>query len=123
MKGSKFERELVHMLWEKGFAAVRVPASGSISHPVPDVIAGNGQKYIAIEVKARSNLPIYISEREVNDLVDFSRIFGAEPFIGVKIRKIGWKFLKIEHLKKTKVGYKIDEEVYNLGLKFEDIIK
>jgi len=123
VKGSRFERELVHMFWEKGFAAIRTPASGSIRHPVPDVIAGNGQKYLAIEVKARSKLPVYISEKDINELIEFSRIFGAEPFIGVRISKMGWKFLKIEHLKRTKMGYKIDEEVYDLGLKFEDIIK
>ena len=42
--GSKEERDLVNMLWDVGFAAMRAPASGGATkRPLPDVLAGNGE--------------------------------------------------------------------------------
>jgi len=60
-KGSRFERELLNLFWESGFAAIRVAGSGSSSNPSPDLVAGNGKKFYAVEVKMRKNLPLYIS--------------------------------------------------------------
>ena len=40
-KGSAEERDLVHKLWERNFAAMRAPASGGATkNPLPDVVAG-----------------------------------------------------------------------------------
>ncbi len=121
-KGYRFERELVHMLWRRGFAAIRAPASGSIGYPVPDIVAGNGRRYVAIEVKMRSNLPVYVSKEEVDELIRFSEIFGAEPFLAVRIAKVGWRFLRLDELKRTKNGYKIDEDVFYSGLEFDEFV-
>ena len=46
-KGSKAERDLIHMFWAKGFGAMRAAGSGSTQHPSPDVIAGNGKTFFA----------------------------------------------------------------------------
>jgi len=121
-KGYRFERELVDMLWNLGFAAVRVPGSGVMSKPAPDVIAGNGSRYLAIQIKMRSKLPLYFREKEVDDLVKFSKIFGAEPVLAVRLPYKGWKFLKPEMLKRTDKGYKVDEEVYGRGLDFDELL-
>ncbi len=121
-KGYRFERELIHMFWRRGFAAVRVPASGSISYPVPDIIAGNGNRYLAIEVKMRSKLPVYIPREDVENLIKFSETFGAEPFIAVRIPNMGWRFLSLNNLKRTKNGYKVDDEVFHSGLEFDELV-
>ncbi len=121
-KGYRFERELVHMLWKSGFAAIRSPASGSMSYPVPDIIAGNGRRYIAIEVKMRANLPVYIPKEDVDNLVKFSEVFGAEPFIAVRIPNEGWRFLCLNDLKRTKNGYKVDDDVFYSGLEFDELV-
>ena len=121
-KGTRFERELIHRLWENGFAAMRSPGSGSISYPMPDIVAGNGKKFIAIEVKMRAELPVYLSEQEVKELVMFANLFGAEPFIGVKIPRVDWKFFRIAQLKETKKGYKIDKEAFVLGIDLEEVL-
>ena len=56
-KGSAEERELVHKLWDRNFAAMRAPASGGATKiPLPDVIAGNGKIYLAIEVKTTKKI-------------------------------------------------------------------
>ena len=121
-RGDRYERELVRMLWNAGFAAVRVPASGAMSFPLPDVIAGNGRRYLAMEVKRRSTLPLYLTTIELEALVEFSKLFGAEPFVAVRIPKSEWRFVRPEELKRTKRGYKVDDEVYFGGLDFDELV-
>jgi len=120
-KGTRFERELLGMLWKAGFAAVRVPASGAMSYPSPDIVAGNGERYLAIEVKMRSSLPLYVPKEDIDRLEKFSRIFGAEAVLAVRISKVGWRFVFPELLKRTKNGYKVDEEVFYSGLEFDEL--
>ncbi len=120
-KGSRFERELLNLFWESGFAAIRVAGSGSSSNPSPDLVAGNGKKFYAVEVKMRKNLPLYISGERVRELAMFSNLFGAEPLIALKLPRKKWKFFRIEDLIETEKGYKISEENYHLGKDFGEI--
>jgi len=122
VKGVRFERQLLHKLWDNGFAAIRSPASGAISYPVPDIIAGNGKRFLAIEVKMRKSLPLYLKRQEIKELVMFSTLFGAEPFVAIKILKSDWRFVSVSKLKETNKGYKVDEEVYNLSIDFNELI-
>ncbi len=112
-KGARLERELVNILWRSGFAAIRAPSSGSASkNPLPDVIAGNGKRYLAIEVKSRKKLPFYIPGNEIKSLRDFCGIFGAEPYVGLRIDYQDWRFIRVDDLKKTEgENYRIDEDV------------
>lgn len=119
-KGMKFERDLIHMFWDKGYAALRTAGSGAARYPTPDVVAGNGNKFIALEVKKRNSLPVYLTENEVRELVMFSNLFGASAYIAVKIPRKEWKFIDIEQLKKGK-SYRVDEEVYSTGIDFEGV--
>jgi Holliday junction resolvase len=121
-KGIKFERELIHRLWENGFAAVRSAGSGAARYPMPDIVAGNGEKFIAFEVKKREKMPVYLTGREVKELAMFSNLFGAEPFIAVKIPKENWRFFSIDGLKETESSYKIDEKIFKNGLELEDVL-
>ena len=120
-KGSRFERDLISELWKEGFAAVRVAGSGISTYPCPDIVAGNGEIFIAIEVKMRKSLPLYLSDDEIRQLKDFSIFFGAKPYIALKLPRKKWRFFTIEMLEKTEKNYKIDEMVYGLGLQLEEI--
>jgi len=122
VKGERFERELVNMFWDEGFAATRIPASGSMSYPSPDIIAGNGKRYLAIEVKMRSNLPVYIPKQDIDNLIRFSERFGAEPYVAIKIKKMGWRFFKVDQLKETRGGFKVDESNFYSGFDFKGLI-
>lgn len=65
-KGERRERELVNLLDECGFAVMRAPASGSpTDRELPDGIAGNGERFSAIEAKSSSGNPIYLDAEEV----------------------------------------------------------
>ena len=103
-KGSAEERDLVHKLWERNFAAMRAPASGGATkNPLPDVIAGNGKLYLAIEVKTTTKDKVYIDSPQIEALCEFSKIFGAKPY---STRNGNYKVEKDYALEK---GFEIDE--------------
>ncbi|MDR2623911.1 MAG: Holliday junction resolvase [Methanobrevibacter sp.] len=124
-KGSKEERDLVHIFWDKGFAAMRAPASGGATKkPLPDVLAGNSKKYLAIEVKTTTKELIYVDSSQIDGLYKFCEIFGAEPYLGVKFKQTKWLFLNIESMTKTKSkNYKVDKNLaLEKGLDIDEVI-
>ena len=111
-KGDRRERELVTALDEAGFAVMRAPASGSATaRELPDVLAGNGEDFYAIEVKSSSGNPIYLSGEEVEALVYFARNFGAKPRVGVRFDREDWYFFHPGDLYETDGGnYRVKSE-------------
>jgi len=96
-KGYRYERELVEWLWRRGYAATRIPASGAANkHPVPDIVAGNGRVYLAIELKMRAGARFYVSKSQVERLYVFARRFGATPLVVFKIPYVEYKAIIVE---------------------------
>lgn len=123
--GSREERELVKMLWDADCAAMRAPASGGATKkPLPDVLAGNGKVYLAIEVKSTSLERIYINSEKIVGLKEFADTFGAIPYIGVKFIRKKWRFICPDDLYKTKNNnYRVNIELaFDKGLEFDEII-
>ena len=124
-KGSIEERDLVKMFWDAGFAAMRAPASGGATkRPLPDVLAGNGDKYLAIEVKSTRQEHIYIDNEKISNLVEFCDIFGAVPYVGAKFIRKPWRFIKISDLYVTRSNnYRVNLDLaFRKGLEFSEII-
>ncbi|WP_435197567.1 Holliday junction resolvase Hjc [Natronomonas sp. EA1] len=111
-KGNRRERELVNLLDERGFAVMRAPASGAATErELPDVLAGNGELFYAIEAKASAGRPIYLTGEEVEALVYFSRNFGAKPRIAVRFDREDWYFFHPADLHTTDGGnYRVKKE-------------
>lgn len=111
-KGDRRERELVNLLDDAGFAVMRAPASGSATpRELPDVLAGNGEDFYAIEVKSSGGDPIYIDGDEITDLIYFATGFGAEPKIGVRFDHEDWYFFPPDALYQTDGGnYRVKQE-------------
>ena len=123
-KGTKYERELVNLFWEAGFGVIRAPTSGgATSRALPDIVAGNGRVYYAIEVKVRKKLPVYISREQVGELLEFSKRFGAKPIIAIKLPYKPWRFIPVHMLKEGKKSLRVDEEVYFRGYEIEILHK
>ncbi|MDO5824483.1 Holliday junction resolvase Hjc [Methanobrevibacter sp.] len=123
-KGSAEERDLVHKLWERNFAAMRAPASGGATkNPLPDVVAGNGNIYLAIEVKTTTKDKIYIDSLQIDELCKFSKIFGAKPYIGIRFKYIKWLFLEPDKTPRTRNGnYKVEKDyALEKGLEIDEI--
>jgi len=123
-KGVYYERELVQRFWDAGFGVMRAPTSGgATSRSLPDIVAGNGRVYYAIEVKMKKELPVYIREEQVEEIKEFGRRFGAKAFIAVKLPYKEWRFVPVEHLSKNGKNCRVGEEEYLKGLKLENLLK
>lgn len=111
-KGDRRERELVNALDDAGFAVMRAPASGSATErELPDVLAGDGDDFYAIEAKSSAGDPIYLEGQEVENLVYFARNFGAKPRIGVRFDREEWYFFHPADLYTTDAGsYRVKKE-------------
>ena len=123
-KGSRLERELFHMFWkQKGWCGLRVAGSGSTTLPAPDLIVGNGSRVLAIECKSGKGRRD-IKKEQVDELKIFAKLFGAEPWIGVRFDNMPWHFLQLEKLGKSKgKNYFVDSKlVVSNGIKFEELI-
>ncbi len=123
--GSVEERDLVNKLWDAGFAAMRAPASGGATkRPLPDVLAGNGNLYLAIEVKSTKQEHIYIDNEKITNLIEFSDIFGATPYVGAKFIRKPWRFIKLEDLHVTRSNnYRVNTDLaFSKGIDFEEMI-
>lgn len=111
-KGGRTERELVNILDSNGFAVLRAPASGGASpRNLPDILAGNGGKFYAIEAKSSGNDRVYIDGREIEALTYFTIKFGALSRIGVRFNQEDWYFFHPNDLYITNGGnYRITKE-------------
>lgn len=101
-KGTRAERELLHLFWQTGqWAVMRAPASGSMQYDSPDLLVGNRLRRLAIECKYCSKSRQYLRGEEIEQLKRFAHIFGAEPWVGVRFARRGWSFLMLEDLETT----------------------
>jgi len=124
-KGNRRERELVNALDEAGFAVMRAPASGAATErELPDVLAGDGDDFYAIEAKSSSGRPIYLEGEEVENLVYFARNFGAKPRIGVRFDREDWYFFHPGDLYTTDAGsYRVKKETaVEDGVDFAELV-
>ena len=123
-KGMNAERELVHLFWNNKWSSVRVAGSGSSKYPSPDVLAGNGNRRLAIECKASKSSSKYLTAKEVNELQTFAELFGAEAWIGMRFDDMKWYFLSLEDLKNSGNSFSASVDlVKKKGLKFEELIE
>jgi Holliday junction resolvase len=111
-KGDRRERELVNELDAAGFAVMRAPASGSATErDLPDVLAGDGEQFYAIEAKSSAGDPIYLSGEEVESLIYFARNFGAKARVAVRFDREDWYFFHPGDLHVTDGGnYRVKKE-------------
>lgn len=123
-KGSRTERELLYLFHSTGkFAPLRIAGSGSSPLPCPDLIVGGMNRVLAIECKSGKGRRD-IDKQQIEELKEFSRIFGAEPWIATRFNNMPWYFLKLNQLGISKgKNYFIDQEIaIKKGIKFEELI-
>ncbi len=122
-KGITAERELLHLFWKNDWACIRVAGSGNVQFPVPDLLAGNSARKLAIECKAISSDKKYFSQEDIAQITEFSKRFGAEPWLAVKFLNKGWFFISLDDLEKTKENFVVSLDLAkNKGLIFDELI-
>ncbi|MBI2143545.1 Holliday junction resolvase [Candidatus Woesearchaeota archaeon] len=113
----------MHLFWDNSWVALRVAGSGSTPYPAPDILAGKGGRVLVIECKSSGELSRHIPQQQVDDLVLFAGILGAEPWIGVRFNDMKWAFFAPDDLKKTGTGYSISVKMTkDKGLAFEQLL-
>jgi len=103
-KGTRAERELLHMFSEFGWGGVRTAGSGNTKLLAPDLLVGDGKRHLAIECKSVARDKKYFYYEELKQLIDFGKRFGAEVWIGMKFDRVGWFFLEVSKIRKGKKG-------------------
>lgn len=122
-KGMNVERELVHKFWGDGWCAVRIAGSGSMRYPSADILATNKLRKLAIECKSSKKKKKYLTKDEIDQLRLFSKLFNAEPWIGVRFDKESWYFLDINDLDKTEENFVVSLDLAKeKGFLFEELI-
>lgn len=106
-RGIAAERELLHLLWAKGYAVARVAGSGSVPEPSCDLLAGNGKVRYAIECKTSRKEKKYITAEQIQEFEKFAERFGLEPIVAIKFIRKGWFFIPPKKLDKTGKSYAI----------------
>ena len=110
-KGTNGERFILKKFWENGWACLRTAGSGSMSFPAPDLIAGNNIRRVAVECKVTKDDSKYLSKEEIENLKTFSKYFGAESWVAVKLGMNPWYFLMLEDLNVTEKNYVATKEI------------
>jgi Holliday junction resolvase len=124
IKGTKAERELLKMLWHNGWATIRSAGSGSMRFPSPDLLAGKGERKLAIECKATADNSKYFEKEEITELKEFGRMFGAEPWVAIRFDRESWLFINPVDLDETEKSFSITKEKARMkGLSVEEVIK
>ena len=106
-KGANAERELIHLLYDRGFAVVRVAGSGKTALPCPDIVALAPRVKLAFECKAWDKEHLNITTAQMDELYKWCARAGAEFYIAWKVPHKGWLFLPGSFFKKTPKGYSI----------------
>ncbi len=112
-KGASAERELIRILWGKGFAVARTAGSGKNKLPMPDLICLGKGRAIVFECKAWKGQYLNIMAEQMQELLKWNEIGNAEVFVAWKFPNKGWFFIKPEAFNKNK----------NYSIKFADAQK
>ncbi|MEK6958479.1 MAG: Holliday junction resolvase Hjc [archaeon] len=109
-KGANAERELIHTLFDKGFAVLRVAGSGVSPLPSPDVVALKDKKILAFECKAWKGQYLAIPVQTMEDEINWAKVAGAEFYVGWKIPREGWLFVKAQAFRNAGKNYMLSLE-------------
>lgn len=113
-KGAAYERELMAILGAKGFAVARIAGSGKAKVEEPDLIAGNCRIILAIECKYSGTLYKTVNKEQVNDLVKFSKCFGARAILAFRFAHCQWKFMELTEPVSKNINIKKTDELMEM---------
>lgn len=122
-KGSDAERELIGILFEKGFSVVRAAGSGKSSLPSPDIVAMSRDRRFAFECKAWDSQYLSIPVLQMEEQLGWAKNAAAELVIAWKMPRQGFIFLFPNDFVKASKNYAITRETaLKKGLRLEVLL-
>ena len=119
------KRYVASLCWKYGFMLIRGWLF-SMGHSSIDrtIFVGRGVKalekrYLSVATKTKIHDKVYIDAPQIEALCEFSKIFGAKAYIGVRFKYTKWLFLEPKNTPRTRNGnYKVEKD-YALEKGFE----
>ena len=130
MTGREYERKLVSLLDDHGWAVMKSPSSGSgTARDQPDLLAGSmavDMPPLAIEAKTTSKNAYTVESEEADQLVSFAVRFGAVPVVAMYWKGPpggnksygGWYFREVSEIRWSSAKRK--DGMHNLRPRRED---
>ncbi len=109
-KGSSAERELIGILYSKGYSVVRAAGSGKSSLPSPDLVALSQNKKFAFECKAWDSDYLSISIGQMEEQLGWCERAGIDFVVAWKMPRQGFVFLTLNDFAKTEKNYVVSKE-------------
>ena len=75
-KGKRYEYRALEVLKERGYKAIRIPASATGKQPLPDIIAVKDGTIYAVEVKSSSSDCVKVRGFQLEKLKQFCDMFS-----------------------------------------------
>ena len=94
-KGYSAELELLHTLYDRGWAVLRAPRSGRVGVAAPDLVAIKNSRVIVIECKSRVGA-FTVEADQIGQLKEWQKRTGADAYVGWKVSRKGWFFFTVE---------------------------
>jgi Holliday junction resolvase len=120
-KGAKAERELLQILYNRGWAVVRSAGSGHNSLS-PDIVAIKAGRVLAFECKAWDQNALSIGKDQFETILEWRRRSGQAIYVAWRINRFGWCILDPTLFRFTTKNYVLSKrDALNKGIALEDL--
>ncbi len=121
-KGARGERELLAMLYDKGYSVVRSAGSG-VNSVSPDILAVRNGKGMVFECKAWDSTSLSIDPEKFESLRSWRDSALMETYMAWRMNGQGWYFIKLNEMKKTEKNYTVTKrKALEINRRFEHIL-
>lgn len=121
-KGARSERELLNILYSKGYSVVRAAGSG-VNSISPDIIAVKAGKGIVFECKAWEKGSLNIDHEKFESMRLWRDNAMLDAYMAWRMNGDGWYFIKLEEMKKTEKNYTVTKKIaIKIGRRLDQIL-
>ena len=122
VKGARYERELINILYSMGYSVIRSAGSG-VSSLSPDILAIRDGVCLSIECKAWENGSLSLDDDGYGKLRAWEGNTKSQTFIGWRMNGKGWYFIRLEEFSKAVKNWNITRKrTIEINRKLEDVI-
>ncbi len=120
-KGARSERELLNILYERGYSVTRSAGSG-VNALSPDLVAMRKRECLVIECKAWEKGSLAIGPEQFEKMLEWEEKTQFPVFVAWRMNGMGWFFIKLDEFDKGKSNHNITrKKALALNRKLDDV--